>query len=558
MMMMVKMRMMMCLLVLQQKSMMMVLVHGEGMMSKNSRGGVVGKYELLLRNAGIASMHTAVTHLDTVVLLDRTDIGPSRMALPPHRCRDDAQDLALKHDCTAHSALFTPGPNTIRPLLVLTDTWCSSGAFLADGTLLHTGGDFDGKRGVRTFRPCAPGSRARCDWAELPDASLAEPRWYATDQLLPDGRVIVVGGRSTPSYEFLPPRPSGARASFFLQFLADAADGSEGDNLYPFVHLLPDGHLFVFANRDSVLLDYQRNSVIRTYPRIPGNPRNYPSAGSSVLLPLDDGFRSAEVLVCGGAQLGAFARPGLQPGCSDTCGRMVLTSPEPRWAMEAMPIGRCMGDMILLPNRDVLIINGARNGSQGWGYASSPALNPVVYRPEAPPESRFVVQPPATIPRMYHSTANLLSDGRVLIAGSNPHQFYTFDATDFPTELRVETWRPFYFNAPYRAWRPDIRSSPSAITYATPFNVTFSCPRIGAVEINLVSSYFTTHSFSQGQRLLRLHTSSPPTRLANSLYAITVIAPPNPNVAPPAYYMMFPIVMGIPGVAKWVRVVAPP
>ena len=329
--------------------------------------------------------------------------------------------------------------------------------------------------------------------------------------------------------------------------------------MYPFVHLLPNGHLFIFANRDSILLDYKNNIVLRTYPTIPGNPRNYPSAGSSVLLPLDaptDNYQSAEVLVCGGAQLGAFAQPKLQLGCSNTCGRMVVTSPNPSWTMETMPIRRCMGDMILLPNRDVLIINGAQNGSQGWGYASNPALNPVIYRPRSYPQSHFILQPAGTIPRMYHSTANLLIDGRVLIAGSNPHEFYTFTG-DFRTELRLEAWLPFYFNAPYLPRKPTIHSSPNRLTHGLVFNVTFSCQRFPmVVEMNLVSSYFSTHSFSQGQRLLRMKTS-PPIQVGNNLFVVTVTAPPNDNIAPPTYYMMFPVVMGIPGVATWVQVVSP-
>eukprot|EP00250_Pteridium_aquilinum_P029644 c3988_g1_i1 orf=44-253(+) len=40
-----------------------------------------GSWQLLLQNAGIASMHTAVTHYGNVVFLDRTDIGPSQINL---------------------------------------------------------------------------------------------------------------------------------------------------------------------------------------------------------------------------------------------------------------------------------------------------------------------------------------------------------------------------------------------------------------------------------------------------------------------------------------------
>jgi hypothetical protein len=51
-----------------------------------------GSWEIVQNNAGIASMHTAVTNYGTVVLLDRTDIGPSQLSLPNGVCRNDAND----------------------------------------------------------------------------------------------------------------------------------------------------------------------------------------------------------------------------------------------------------------------------------------------------------------------------------------------------------------------------------------------------------------------------------------------------------------------------------
>jgi hypothetical protein len=111
--------------------------------------GLPGTWEILLQNAGIASMHSAVTRFNTVVLLDRTDIGASQIPLANGACRNDPNDITLQHDCTAHSVLFDPATNTVRPLTILTDTWCSSGQFSTDGTLVQTGGDFDGFKVVR-------------------------------------------------------------------------------------------------------------------------------------------------------------------------------------------------------------------------------------------------------------------------------------------------------------------------------------------------------------------------------------------------------------------------
>ncbi|CAL5379356.1 unnamed protein product [Camellia sinensis] len=196
----------------------------------------------------------------------------------------------------------------ILTTLVETDTWCSSGSVLPDGTLVQTGGYNDGDHVVRTLAPCNDES---CDWVELP-GYLSERRWYATNQRLPDGRIIIIGGRRQFNYEFYP-RNSESSSSFWLEFLRETRDDHE-NNLYPFVHLLPDGNLFIFANTRAISLDYKQNRVVREFPSITADdPRNYPSSGSSVLLPIDENEPiEAEVMVCGGAPV--VRSPGLNKG----------------------------------------------------------------------------------------------------------------------------------------------------------------------------------------------------------------------------------------------------
>jgi hypothetical protein len=508
----------------------------------------IGTWQLLDKSAGIASMHTAVTRFHTVLMLDRTNIGPSLINLPNGRCRINPADQVLKRDCTAHGVMLSVANNGIRPLFIQTDTWCSSGQFLPDGTLLQTGGNLDGAQKIRRIAPCR--STGTCDWVEDPNTELADPRWYATDQLLPDGRVIVVGGRWVFTYEFVP--KAAGEGTFPLPFLTTTNDAAENDNYYPYVHLLPNGNLYIFANRDSIELNYNTGAVVQYFPRIPGEPRNYPSAGSSVLLPLDgpSGYKTAEIMVCGGAQLGAFLNSTKQLPTSLTCGRMVVTAAKPVWTMSNMPMRRCMGDMITLPSGEVLIINGAGRGSQGFGLASQPVLNPVIYNPG---QLTFSVLQATTIPRVYHSTANLLPDGRILVAGSNTHYNYTFTGT-FPTELRVEAFSPPYLASVWNARRPQIMNAPGSIRHGQTFTVVFTLPgQLTALEMNLLSAPFTTHSFSMGQRMLKLNLAAA-VRVGANTYSVAVTAPPNGNIAPPAYYMLFPLTQGIPGKAAWIKV----
>lgn len=69
-----------------------------------------------------------------------------------------------------------------------------------------------------SMSPCRPCLNNRCDFQLL--GSMTSKRWYPTAQLLPDGRVIIVGGANTfgnivinmiatnnPTYEFWPRAP---------------------------------------------------------------------------------------------------------------------------------------------------------------------------------------------------------------------------------------------------------------------------------------------------------------------------------------------------------------
>lgn len=65
---------------------------------------------------------------------------------------------------------------------------------------------------IRHFNPCGGGD---CDWVEL-DGGLQEGRWYASNQILPDGTQIVVGGRGVGTVEYV---PANGRGAYDLQLL---------------------------------------------------------------------------------------------------------------------------------------------------------------------------------------------------------------------------------------------------------------------------------------------------------------------------------------------------
>ncbi|XP_057522776.1 aldehyde oxidase GLOX1-like [Amaranthus tricolor] len=514
-----------------------------------------GQWQLVHENIGISAMHMQLLNDDRVIILDRTDFGPSNISLPHGQCRKDPNDLTLKIDCTAHSVLYDTHNNTVRPLTVLTDTWCSSGTMLPNGTLVQTGGYNDGDRGVRTFQP----SCESCDLVELPN-KLFYRRWYATNHVLPDGRFIIIGGRRAFNYEFYP-----KSRLYNLPFLAQTNDPHVENNLYPFVFLNIDGNLFIFANNRAILLDYNKNLVVRTYPAIPGgDPRSYPSSGSAVLLPLrklEMGLKvEAEVLICGGAPNGSYLKAHVNQflPALNTCARININDPKPIWVMETMPMSRVMSDMLILANGDILIINGARSGCAGWEFARDPILSPVVYHPNNSPGSRFEMQNPSQISRMYHSSAILLRDGRILVGGSNPHKYDQFGPNVlYPTDLTLEAFLPPYLDPNKVDIRPVIVSpdSGSKIHYEEVLEIKFTITGLvdpSAIQVTMLNPPFNTHSFSMSQRLLVLANIKPPTHnLTQFQYNVTT--PGSTKIAPPGFYLLFVVHQNVPSIGIWVR-----
>ncbi|KAL0323168.1 UNVERIFIED_CONTAM: Aldehyde oxidase GLOX1 [Sesamum angustifolium] len=193
-----------------------------------------------------------------------------------------------------------------------------------------------------------------------------------------------------------------------------------------------------------------------------------------------------------------------------------------------------MGDMVLLPNGNVLIINGASEGTAGWDLGRNPVLSPVIYRPNNPVGSRFEAQLSSSIPRMYHSTAVLLRDGRVLVSGSNPHAYYNFTGVRFPTDLTMEAFSPDYLDPRLARVRPTIVSPAShlQIGYGQQLTINFRAQgrkNKNLITVTMVSPPFTTHSFSMNQRLLLLTNGNgiraDVTPLGRSNYQVRVMTP---------------------------------
>src|SRR5438105_496302 len=142
--------------------------------------------------------------------------------------------------------------------------------------------------------------------------------------------------------------------------------------------------------------------------------------------------------------------------------------------------------------------------------------------------------------RLYHSVALLLPDATVWFAGGNPQRG--------AYEQHMEIDKPAYlFNANgTAATRPTIASVPSTIAWGGQFTV--STPDAANISsVVLVRPGAPTHAFDMDQRLVGMSFSK-------GSGTLTVTAPPNGNIAPPGYYMLFLVnSSGVPSVAKFTK-----
>ena len=137
-------------------------------------------------------------------------------------------------------------------------------------------------------------------------------------------------------------------------------------NLYPFIHVVPNDGLkntvFISANKKSIIIDLDSNTILKTLPDMPGNsPRSYPLTGTSVMLPLTPASNYAPiVMICGGGtQLDPIAP------AEASCGRINLSLDNAVWEMDDFGgQERVMPNSIILPSGNILFLNG---GAVGYG-----------------------------------------------------------------------------------------------------------------------------------------------------------------------------------------------
>ncbi|EIW56122.1 DUF1929-domain-containing protein [Trametes versicolor FP-101664 SS1] len=468
-----------------------------------------------------------------------------------------------------------------------------------------TFGDYDGTKGIRILNPCTSKddfSSADCEWFDNSSLlSMQSQRWYSGAEPLGDGTIVLMGGftnggyinrnypnvdpateggAANPTYEFFPANGRQEQTSPFIV-------KTSGLNAYPLMYLMPSGKMLVQANYSTMLWDPIQNEET-DLPDMPDQiVRVYPASGANAMLPLTpDNNYTPTVMFCGGIFMddyswGNYSWPFADTWAIPSSKKCHTITPEPTDGSaveyvedDDLPVGRTMGQLIALPDLTLLVVNGGANGTAGYAdrtlntlemplgmsLASEPVGQPALYNPRAPKGSRWSTAgfDTSSIARLYHSSAILLPDASVLIAGSNPNVDVNLTAP-FPTTYKAEVFYPHYFAA---ANRPTYTGAPSTLSYGgDSFDLTvpasaYSGAANDAAEnttVVLIRGGWTTHAMNMGQRAMQLNN----TYTVNSDGSLTLHVaqlPPNPNLFQPGPALLFVTVSGIPSNGSYVIV----
>lgn len=450
------------------------------------------------------------------------------------------------------------------------DIWCGGHTFLEDGRLLFAGGT----REYPTFLSYAGLNKAFIYdpagkiWEEIEDMKMG--RWYPTLIRLPDNSVLAIAGLKESF-----PRPLLRLQEIYRKDQPwEFMKNEEGKNekkwfpLYPRLHLLPDGNVF-YSGVYNTHFQFPWAFPSALWDRKTGTWKNHGGKhkvqnreeGISLLLALrpDEEYR-AEILIAGGGShnngrllldilnalgLKSLAKRFGRNTARRSAERIDLSQDQPSWQAESsMHFPRLHAIGVLLPNGKVLVVGGmqghnhyftkeefeaAENDSE---HGKHGVLHAELYDPQ---EHTWTLMAPQNHARLYHSTALLLPDGRVISMGGNPYAHMI--------EKSIEIYSPPY----YFRERPAIIDYPAQFGYATDFEIkTGQANSISKVV--LLRPEVITHVTNTDQRLVELDCEPV------DYETLKVTSPPSPGHLPAGYAMLFVLDKhDVPSQGKFIR-----
>ena len=196
-----------------------------------------------------------------------------------------------------------------------------------------------------------------------------------------------------------------------------------------------------------------------------------------------------------------------------------MTDPAPAWRDVApMHYPRSFHTLTVLPDGKVLASGGGES-SDGVDQSKG-VLTPEIWDPNT---NAWTLTASHTRSRLYHSSALLLQDGRVLLAGGGAFGSAT-------NETNAEIYSPPYL---FKGPRPAITDAPATTRIGQ--TITVSSPDASRVQsVSFVRMGSVTHNFDMDQRFMNLTV-----RQGAAPGTLSVDMPTSANTAPPGYYYVF-------------------
>ncbi|MBL8327360.1 MAG: DUF1929 domain-containing protein [Rubrivivax sp.] len=390
------------------------------------------------------------------------------------------------------------------------DLFCSGQLLLpSTGQVFIAGGDTwfggpsagnSGNREITLFTPSNNQmSRGPSMWSK---------RWYGSAIMLPGGEIYLQGGNSGGNTN-----PEVRQTDGSFRFLS-GADTSSLYFEYPRVFPINGNRVFgLDTNGRMFVVSTSGTGSIASLGQLPASMAGFGTTSQ---------YRPGRLLHISGSSAQVMRIDGFMDGAAPS-------------TQSIAPIDRTRvsSNQTLLADGRVLVTG----GSEAFFSVADLAMRPALWDPVT---GNWSYGPNAQRGRVYHSTAILLPDARVLVSGSGAQPAP-------PNEFNAEIYAPSYLynNDGSLATRPVITAAPTVLNPGTAFSL--SVDR-SVARLTLLKTGSTSHGFNFDQRFTELPFVREPDG------QLTVQVPSRGVDVTPGFYLIFAFdEAGTPSVARTVR-----
>jgi len=397
--------------------------------------------------------------------------------------------------------VWDPVGGSFQVVPVPTEMFCAGHTLLPDGTMLVIGGhqsDTHGLPDVNLF------DRTAVSWSS--GARMARGRWYPTALTLPNGEALALAGTDLSGANVQVPEVwtgAGWRA---------LTGAKKGLPYYPRSFVAPNGRVFVAGERPTTY--YLSTSGTGSWSTVGDRLFSNRSYGAAAM------YLPGKILYAGGGRT------------TRTAEIIDLNQSAPVWRWTgSMQFARRNLNATLLPTGEVLVTGGTagtENNDESKAVFAAEVWNPT--------SGVWTQLASGSVVRGYHSTAVLLPDGRVLVAGNG-------DSERASDQRSAELYSPPYL---FKGDRPVIGSSPGTAGYGKTFFLETAEPS-SVSKVSLIRLGSTTHANNMNQRYSRLS-------FTVTSDGLNVKVPANRNLTPPGHYLLFLVNgAGVPSTGNVIR-----